>query len=204
MDEMNPDLTEAVARRHRQADTQTLNILAISGSLRAASSNTAALRAMAALAPADLAISLYARLADLPHFNPDLDGETAPAVVHELRAQIGRADGVLISSPEYAHGVPGVLKNALDWLVSSLEFPGKPVALINTSPRATHAQASLVEILTTMSARLIGEASVTVPLPDTRMQAAGMIADPAVSSVLRTALVAFGQAIRLNRSQEET
>jgi chromate reductase len=97
---------------------QPLHILAISGSLRAASSNTAVLQAMAALAPADVTIAMYDRLADLPYFNPDLDreGDTPPASVGDLRAQIGRAEGIVICSPEYAHGVPGVLKNALDWL----------------------------------------------------------------------------------------
>src|SRR5215211_1037478 len=131
-----------------------LHILAISGSLRAASSNTAVLQALAALAPAGVTIAIYDQLAELPYFNPDLDreGDTPPASVAELRTQIGRAAGIVICSPEYAHGVPGVLKNALDWLVSSLEFPGKPVALLNISPRSTFAQASLAETLRTMSA----------------------------------------------------
>ncbi len=90
-----------------------------------ASSNTAVLQAMAAIAPAGVTITLYDQLAELPYFNPDLDREsdTPPASVRELRERIGRADGILICSSEYAHGVPGVLKNALDWLVSSLEFP---------------------------------------------------------------------------------
>src|SRR5215208_5568712 len=110
---------------------QPLRLLAISGSLRTASSNTTVLHALRAIAPTNVTISLYDQLGDLPYFNPDLDGEmdTPPAHVATLRAQIGQADGLLISSPEYAHGVPGVLKNALDWLVSSLDFPGKPVAL---------------------------------------------------------------------------
>ena len=92
--------------------TQPIHILAICGSLRAASSNTAVLEAMAALAPADVTITLYDRLADLPYFNPDLDreGDPPPASVADLRAQIGGADGIVICSPEYAHGVPGVLK----------------------------------------------------------------------------------------------
>src|SRR2546430_802254 len=107
-------------------------MLGISGSLRAVSSNTSVLQAIAAVAPAGVAITVYDRLADLPPFNPDLDreGDAPPAIVLDLRARIGAADALVISSPEYAHGVPGVLKNALDWLVSSLEFPGKPVALI--------------------------------------------------------------------------
>ena len=120
-----------------------MRLLAISGSLRAASSNTAVLQATARLAPPGVTIELYQRLGELPHFNPDFDNEKLPVIVGEFRAEIGAADGLLISSPEYARGVPGSLKNALDWLVGSFEFPNKFVALINVSPRATHALASL-------------------------------------------------------------
>ena len=183
---------------------QPIDILAISGSLRAASSNTAVLGALAALAPAGVTISIYDQLAGLPYFNPDLDHETArpPASVQELRARIGRADGLLISSPEYAHGVPGVLKNALDWLVSSLEFPGKPVALINISPRSTFVHASLTEILTTMSASLLADPEFTVPLPRNRLDRAGMLGDPQIAPALRAAIDAFARAIRASRAQD--
>ena len=102
----------------------------------------------------------------------------------------------MISSPEYAHGVPGVLKNALDWLVSSGETVGKPVALLNASPRSTYAQASLREILTTMAARVNETASVTVPLLGSALDAAGIVAHPELSAMLRAAMSAF---IRGNR-----
>src|SRR5690348_328025 len=98
-----------------------LQILAISGSLRKASSNTALLRAAAALAPVDVKISLCKSLGDLPHFNPDLEG-VEPASVLEFRSQLLEADGVLIASPEYMHGITGVMKNALDWIAGSGEF----------------------------------------------------------------------------------
>jgi len=139
-----------------------MRILAISGSLRLASSNTALLRAAATLAPEGVEITLYGGLGNLPHFNPDLEG-TGPPSVMDFRTRLQVSDGVLISSPEYAHGVPGVLKNALDWLVGSGEFVGKPVALLNASPRATYAQASLAETITVMSARIVDEASITMP-----------------------------------------
>ena len=176
---------------------QRLQILAISGSLRAASSNTTVLRAMSAVAPEGVTILLYDQLGDLPYFNPDLDGETdtPPPSVGQLRAQIGQADGLLISSPEYAHGVPGVLKNALDWLVSSLEFPGKPVALINTSPRSTHAQASLAETLTTMSAFLVTDTSFTMSIPRNRPDVEGLLTDAQITQVLQTAIDVFVRAI---------
>jgi chromate reductase, NAD(P)H dehydrogenase (quinone) len=133
-------------------------IAAISGSLRAGSSNTAALRAAARLVPEGVEVVLFDGIAALPFFNPDLDGDEVPAPVGVMRRLIASADGILISSPEYARGVAGVLKNALDWLVGSREFPGMPVALINTSPRATQALAALTLILETMSARIATEA----------------------------------------------
>ena len=99
-----------------------MRILAISGSLRTGSSNTMLLRAAVALAPQAFEVSVYDGLATLPHFNPDQDNEAAPPPVVDFRSQLHASDGVLISSPEYAHGVPGVLKNALDWVVASGEL----------------------------------------------------------------------------------
>ena len=173
-----------------------LQILAISGSLRARSSNTAVLRVAAAVAPADVVVTLYDGLASLPHFNPDDDVGEPPATVLQLRARIGAADGLLFCSPEYAHGVPGSLKNALDWLVSSIEFPHKPVALINASPMATHAQASLIETLSLMTARIVTEATVTIPVTRADVDADGEITNPDVRSAIRMALDAFVGAIR--------
>jgi chromate reductase, NAD(P)H dehydrogenase (quinone) len=168
-----------------------MRLLGISGSLRAASSNTAVLEAAARLAPAGVNVELYQRLGELPHFNPDFDNEKLPAIVGELRSLIGAVDGLLVSSPEYARGVPGSLKNALDWLVGSFEFPNKFVALINVSPRATHAQASLTTTLETMSARIILEASVTLPLLGTSLGADEIVATPELADPLRRAIAAF-------------
>jgi len=132
-----------------------IHILGISGSLRAKSSNTTLLRAAANLAASrDMSITVYGALVELPHFNPDLEGTEPPSVI-KFRDTLRNCDGVLISSPEYAHGVPGVLKNALDWIVGSGELVDKPVALLNASPRSTYAQASLRETVTVMSGRLI-------------------------------------------------
>jgi chromate reductase len=171
-----------------------VRILAISGSLRAASSNTALLRAAATLAPEGMEIVLYGGLGDLPHFNPDLE-DAEPLSVTELRHQVRTADGLLISSPEYAHGVPGVLKNALDWLVGGSEIVYKPIALWNASPRATHAQESLAETLRTMSTRIVPEASIAVLLLGRRIDTAGIASDPELSGPLRAALAAFARAI---------
>ena len=173
-----------------------MKIFAISGSLRAASSNTALLRAMGNLATHPVQISFYERLADIPPFNPDLDGEDVAEAVKDFRSKLQTADGVLISSPEYAHGVPGVLKNALDWDVSSGGLYRKPLALVYASPRGTYAQTALTEILNTMSARIIPEASVTVELmgkkPD---EIAAFLSMPETSSIMRTSIEKFVQAI---------
>src|SRR3954464_11359726 len=165
--------------------TTPLRILAISGSLRARSSNTAVLRAAAAVAPVDVVVTLYDGLASLPHFNPDDDLGEPPAPVLALRERIGAADGLLFCSPEYAHGVPGSLKNALDWLVASVELPGKPVASLNASSMATHAQASLLETLTVMSTRIVREACVTIPVGRGDVDANGDIASPDIARATR-------------------
>src|SRR5207248_2306398 len=112
---------------------EIMNLLALCGSLRAISYNRKALVAAKRLAPPGMTIELYDALASLPHFNPDDDVDPLPLTVRDFRAKVGRANGLLIACPEYAHGIPGAFKNLLDWLVSSLEFPGKPVALINCS-----------------------------------------------------------------------
>jgi len=171
-----------------------VRVLAISGSLRSGSSNTILLRAAAGLAPRGLSVTLYEGLADLPHFNPDLDDEAnPPPQVREFRDALRAADGLMICSPEYAHGVPGSLKNALDWVVGSGELSGKPVALINASPRATHAQESLREIIATMDARIIPGAS--VPVQGRKLDVGAIVADPALSSALSSALEAMASAI---------
>ena len=174
-------------------DSTTMNdirLLAISGSLRAGSSNTEVLRALALLAAPQVTVRQFEGLATLPAFNPDLDveGMAAPASVHELRAQVQAADAIVICSPEYAHGVPGSLKNALDWLVSDPHVVFKPVALVNASPRSFHAQASLAETLRTMSMALVSEQPFVVPLTGRGTTAREIAADPALAAPLRDCL----------------
>jgi chromate reductase len=186
--------------------TGQFRILAISGSLRAHSSNTETLRAAAIVAPESVTVTLYDGLGGLPHFNPDLDGEGAvpPDSVREFRSAVGEADALLICSPEYAHGVPGSLKNALDWLVSSSEMLFKPVGLINVSPRSTHASASLAETLRTMSTVLVEGASIELPLGGKGLDAAGIAADAQLARPLRSAidaLVAAAAEYRQRRAE---
>ncbi len=141
-------------------------LLLISGSLRAGSSNTAVLHRCAELCAPIFDAVFCDGIGALPAFNPDIEelGETEarfPAEVARLRAAVAGADALLFSVPEYAHGLPGSLKNALDWLVGSLAFPGIPVGLVNTSARSVHAPAQLLEIVRTMSAVVVDDACVT-------------------------------------------
>ena len=165
-----------------------IQLLAISGSLRTYSSNTNVLQAAKILASTPVDITLYEELATLPHFNPDLDREPLPDAIVSLRQKINDADGIIISSPEYAHGVPGSLKNALDWLVSSVEFPNKPVLLINTNPRATTALASLQEILITMSAKISLEHNLTLEIAGRGFDTQSIIKDPELSALIKKAI----------------
>ncbi|WP_347989093.1 NADPH-dependent FMN reductase [Methylomonas sp. AM2-LC] len=171
-----------------------MKILAISGSLRCASLNTALLQAMARLAPPEISVDLFTELGGLPLFNPDIE-EVSHPVVASLHAQLLVADAVLIACPEYAHGITGAMKNALDWMVGRSGFVDKPVALINASPRAVHAQASLTEILTVMAAIIVKEASITVPILGSQFDESGIIIDPDICVALLYALRALQTAV---------
>jgi NAD(P)H-dependent FMN reductase len=150
------------------------------------------------LAPPVVAVNIYAGIGELPHFNPDLE-ETAGPAVSDFRRHLQESDAVLISSPEYAHGVPGVLKNALDWIVGSGELVDKPVALINASPQSTYAYASLAETITVMSARLVKNACVTLPFWNKTLDARGVAGHPEISSLLMRSMIELVNAIEDRR-----
>lgn len=179
-----------------------IRILGLSGSLRGRSSNTELLRAVTSLAPAGVEMSLFSGLDGLPYFNPDLDGPAvaAPPRIAALRQRIRWADALLICSPEYAHGVPGVLKNALDWLVSDPDVVYKPVGLLNASPRAVHAQASLAETLRTMSMTVVPGASIAVPVMGRQLSATAIARDRELAAALRGVLDALVEAARESRA----
>ena len=180
-----------------QNSTEKINCLAMSGSLRRGSSNTTLLEAAAELAPQDVRVEVYAGLGHLPHFNPDLDVfQFLP--VSELVEKVRAADGLIVSTPEYAHGLPGSLKNALDWLVGTDAFIEKPFMLLNASARGVYAQQSLIEVLKTMSGIEIKEASATVPL-SRNMDPAAILGNPDLSQIIRTALENFAQVLRPRR-----
>ncbi len=171
-------------------------VLCLSGSLRRRSSNTALLKAAQRLAPAGLELVLYEGLGTLPLFNPDDEVEPLPAPVQALRTAVGCSDALLLSCPEYAHGVPGAFKNLLDWLVGSLEFPNKPVALFNASGRGSHhAQDALREILSTMSAHVLEPASATVALSGEGCEVGEILGNSEHCTVLCAALAALAVSL---------
>jgi chromate reductase len=177
-----------------------MRIITLNGSLRTRSSNAALLRAAAKVAPASLQFVAYDGIASLPNFNPDLDGEESepPQQVRELRELLIGADAILISCPEYAHGVPGAFKNLLDWLVSTGELVDKPVALLNASPSGgDYAQSALLETLRTMNWRVLEEASLVKPF--VRRKIVDELTDDDSLATLRAALEALHDAIAAPR-----
>ena len=171
-------------------------ILGICGSLRAASVNRNLLHACARLAPPPIEIKLFSGLGDLPLFNPDLEHQP-PNAVETWRLAVAEADALLIASPEYAHGISGSMKNALDWLVSSESFAYKPVAVFNAAPRAHHAQQALKETLRTMSATLIEEACVSIFVPALHHGEQLLIDTPDVALSIKRALELLRQGFSL-------
>lgn len=161
-------------------------VLAISGSLRKASLNTAILQTLTSLNQQmqnDLDITLFepVDLEAIPHFNPDRDipGQV-PESVLKFRSALIASDIILISSPEYVGGVAGALKNAFDWVVSSsdLEVYGKPFALLNISNRATKAYEDLKVIVKTMGGNIIEPASKHIPLSSNHLSLENMQSNP--------------------------
>ncbi len=139
-----------------------LKILAISGSTRKSSSNLNLINAIAKLTTDFWNVDIFLSLADIPHFNPDLDNENPPQQVIEFRKQLKDADGILICTPEYAIGVPGTLKNAIDWTVSSMEFSQKPVALITAGTSGEKAHTSLLGTLLIIESKITSDAQLVV------------------------------------------
>jgi chromate reductase, NAD(P)H dehydrogenase (quinone) len=134
-----------------------MQLLALSGSLRRTSTNSALLRALAAVARPPTKVTLFGGLADLPIFNPDDEGERTPPAVRRFAAAVAAADGIVVSCPEYVHALPGGFKNALDWLVSRDELIGKPIALLHASHGGEAVLADLRRVLATVSDRFAAD-----------------------------------------------
>ncbi|MDG3017102.1 NADPH-dependent FMN reductase [Speluncibacter jeojiensis] len=167
-------------------------ILLVSGSTRAGSANTAALRTARGVADVDCV--LFDGLTALPAFVPD--GAAPPEPVAALLSQIDGADAVLFCTPEYAGTLPGSLKNLLDWTVGGGQLAGKPVAWVNVAPpgRGDGAVATLALVLGYVGAHVVEGACVRVPVARESVGPDGLIVDPAVREGLRGVLGVLTEA----------
>ena len=154
---------------------------------------------MAAGTPADCRIEVYDGLGRLPIFNPDDEGERTPPRAARLIEMVTRADGVIVSCPEYAHGVPGGMKNALDWLVSRDAAVGKPAMLAHASPRSLYARAALAEIMRTMSFAMYEETVLEIALLGKKTpEVEAILGEDANRRAMRDAVRGFAGFIREN------
>ena len=153
------------------------SILAISGSTRKQSTNLNYIRAITELASSKFDVTVFDGLSNIPHFNPDLDNENPPNAVVDFRNKLRAANGVLICTPEYAMGVPGTLKNAIDWTVSSCEFSKKPVVLITASTLGEKGHASLLDTLKIIEANITEDTQLLVSHAKTKIGSDGKIKD---------------------------
>jgi NAD(P)H-dependent FMN reductase len=177
-----------------------LAILGLSGSLRRESLNTRLLHAAQALMPADTTLTVRT-LHGIPLYDGDLEAQGVPAAVTELREAIREADGVLLSSPEYNNGVPGVFKNAIDWVSRGTDQPlaHKPVALMSASPGGmggVRSQLAWLPTLATLRTRHMHEREFYLSAAHRAFTPDGALADDKSAEQLRTFLAAFGVWVR--------
>jgi chromate reductase, NAD(P)H dehydrogenase (quinone) len=176
-------------------------VLLISGSLRAGSTNTALLRTAQAASPDGVEAVMFEGMAQLPHYNPDDDGEGAPVhpAVATMREAIASAHAVLVSTPEYAGALPGSFKNLLEWTVGDGGLYRKPVGWLNAagpaSPTgAADAYASLRKVLGYVNATVVEEACMNVPVQRSQLGSDGLIGDPNVRTLASKALAMLARA----------
>ncbi len=165
-----------------------MKLFCISGSLRPNSSTASVIRALASLAPDNVDFSVWHDIGGLPHFN---DSREEPAPVKNFKAQLREADAVIICTPEYAYGVPGSLKNALDWTVATGEFVDKPVAVITASLGGEHAHASLLLTLSALSAKIVDDAVIVISFIRSKIDSKGDVTDAATLQSLSLVMQAI-------------
>ncbi|MEP6944272.1 MAG: NADPH-dependent FMN reductase [Acidobacteriota bacterium] len=178
--------------------TKKKKIMAISGSTRERSTNLNLIHAVAELASNIFDVTIFAGLMDIPPFNPDNDNENAGDEVANLRQQLRNADGVLICTPEYAMGVPGTLKNAIDWTVSSAEFSHKPTALITASSVGEKGHASLLETLRVIEVNITDETQLLISHAKLKVNNDYKITDLKTLAEVEMLIQAFENVIQTN------
>jgi len=173
---------------------EMVDLLLVSGSLQRVSANRALLDAAARCADGIARVATFDRIGEIPHFNSDLDADDYPALV-EWRTAVAHAGGVLIASPEYAHSLPGSLKNALDWLVGNGELYEKPIALMSAGlSGGERALDALTQTLKAQGARVVARVEVAGVRP--KLDANGAIADPDTLTQTCAAVGALAAAAR--------
>ena len=175
-------------------------VLAISGSTRKNSTNHNLLNAIADLSANDFTVERFEGLMELPHFNPDDDTEHVAPAVTAFREKIKQADGVIVCTPEYAAGVPGTLKNALDWCVSTTVFSKKPVALITASSMGERGHASLLETLRIIECNTPDELQLLIQFAKTKIAKDNTITDVATLSQVQSLLRYFVETLNTGGS----
>lgn len=142
----------------------TMKVLAISGSARSDSTNTAMLQAIRQVAAPRFDIRVFDQIGALPVFSPDLEGENTPRIIRDFMKAVDESDGLIVSSPEYVRTLPGGLKNAVDWLVSAEVIINKPVALAHASHRGDDMLATLRIVMATVTSNFNSEIFLRFPL----------------------------------------
>ncbi|MDR6568574.1 NAD(P)H-dependent FMN reductase [Chitinophaga ginsengisegetis] len=177
--------------------TQPIKLLAICGSTRQSSSNHHLIKAITELGAGKFTVQLLDSLTAIPHFNPDLDMDagSAPEAVQHFRAQLAAADAVLICTPEYAIGVPGTLKNAIDWTVSSMHFSQKPVALITAGTSGHKAHQSLLGTLLIIESKIAEDAQLVISSVRTKVNGEGVITDADTETQVRKLIDALAAVV---------
>ena len=177
-------------------------ILAICGSTRISSTNLNLIKAVSDLLPTNFKLEILEGLIEIPHFNPDLDNENPPASVIAFRNRLMSADGILICTPEYAMGVPGTLKNAIDWTVSSCEFSHKPVALITAPSLGEKGHASLLGTLKIIESNITDETQLVISYAKTKISKDFKITDGDTLKAVTLVVNALRSLIEANNSNK--
>jgi chromate reductase, NAD(P)H dehydrogenase (quinone) len=170
-------------------------VLAICGSTRQQSVNHRFIKAITVLAASYFEVLLFDGLSALPHFNPDENKEQVSAPVARFRQLLNEADGVLICTPEYAHGVPGTLKNAIDWTVSSNEFSGKPTMLVTAATDGSFAHKALLETLRVIEAKGVEQHQLLIQFAATKIDDTNNIIDDGVKVAIEKIQKSFCKII---------
>ena len=176
-------------------------ILAISGSTRRNSTNHRLINAISMLSKEIFDVQFYKDLSSLPHFNPDT--ENVPTEIKDFKELLKGCDGVIICTPEYAHGVPGTLKNAIDWTVATSDFSHKPTLLITASTDGKFAHHSLIETLRVIEVENIDELQLLISFASAKINHENKIIDEDLLSVIKKLIADLNKVIECKETKSE-